>query len=656
MTAPTGPVLAVSATVMSSDYHFNKPMNVAVSSNKQSSSRIPDSLKYIFIQSAQGNEDIVPAPADGAAFKVFERDGDRPYNAFNSIQSKQPEPLKSEGKRIHAKSRPKLSSEGRVERPKLMKQQGDVYVEVDPNKPKQESAEPKQELDESKLSNHTAVCGNKSKNTPKDVDEPKRVLRRNQSSSSRRSRFSSHRRLSTGSISSKNTSKDGGGAKSQPRGFLSSWSNHGDRSGRSRGTKRQNKLQQEKERLPVIISTAEISEENTPENDAPVEEGLPKCSSSFKASRERKLISDDEASHCSTLSKRSSHSRKHRSAEGNGEKDGDDELKSSSCHSTSSYPSQRSPQIFIDVMLRTRGYPIETFRTMETSYYNAPTELQKSSYHARLQEMIRSSQEQKLREIMVCGISTNPCNLHGESLLHTACRNGYDGAVRVMLECGASVQVSDDSGRTPLHAAFFGTTPSYDIVEMIVIRDRNLLYLKDNCGATPLSYIPKDHWGMWIDFFYARRDVFWPRRNKRFDAMAEGSRSGVCSPKMHEQPNSAPLPDPANALSLELASMVAAGKLSPDEAHFISSGGDDDDEDGDSTTCSGSGYTSTYGSICRSGCGADSVLSCDDDYCDDDDDDNEDDVDNENNVDDDDDAVDNLSAVTDLTGDSFAWP
>ena len=242
-----------------------------------------------------------------------------------------------------------------------------------------------------------------------------------------------------------------------------------------------------------------------------------------------------------------------------------------------SYPSQRSPQVFLDVMLRTLGYSTQQFHTLETCYFNDPTTLQVASYHTRLQDLALSKQQDKLRGIMSSGISTNPCNRHGDSLLHTACRSGWDACLGLMIDCGASVQVSDGAGRTPLHSAFFGTNPSFEIVTRLIQKDRHLLHLCDRHGATPLAYIPRDQWGIWIDYFYSKRDQFWPRRNKRIDGVEPPP------PKMYQAPNSQPLSDPSNALLPELAEMVVAGKLTPEEAQCLMNDDDDDDED-DTTT------------------------------------------------------------------------
>ena len=239
-----------------------------------------------------------------------------------------------------------------------------------------------------------------------------------------------------------------------------------------------------------------------------------------------------------------------------------------------SYPSQRSPQVFLDVMMRTLGYSTQRFKTLETSYFNKPTNLQVSSCHSRLHQLVQLQDETQLRRMMSCGISPNPSTQHGDSLLHIACRSGYDASVRVMLACNASVQVSDDYGRTPLHGAFFGSTPSYEIVELIIKRDRHLLQLCDQYGATPLAYVPRDQWGIWIDFFYSKRDDFWPRRNKRVVGIEQPPR------KMYEKANSQPLLDPPNALTPSMATLVVSGKLSPEDVETLADDMREEEEQG----------------------------------------------------------------------------
>ena len=139
-------------------------------------------------------------------------------------------------------------------------------------------------------------------------------------------------------------------------------------------------------------------------------------------------------------------------------------------------------------MLHSRGYSKACYKTLDTAYYNAPTPLQEASYDFYLTNLIRCGDLATFADVMQSGISLNPCNAHGESVVHMICRRGDVEFLRVLLNLGCSVQVSDDYGRTPLHDACWTAKPNFDVVEMLLRADRHLLHLMDCRGALPLSY------------------------------------------------------------------------------------------------------------------------------------------------------------------------
>ena len=257
-----------------------------------------------------------------------------------------------------------------------------------------------------------------------------------------------------------------------------------------------------------------------------------------------------------------------------------------------------SPQAYLDAMIRKRGYLTRRYKTLKTGYYNKPSELQKASYHIHLIGLARSEDAEGFQAVMQAGISPNPCNQHGESLIHTICRKGSHNLLKIMLESGSSVQVSDDYGRTPLHDACWASKPSFEIVKMILQRDIRLLHMTDARDAVPLSYVHKEDWKAWIEFLDSCKDEFWPKRNVAVDGEEEDP------PLALMEPNSRPVPDPPNALPPSMAAMVACGKMSPKEAALLqeeSESEDDDDEsssdeEGDSDDESGSEYDSEYDS------------------------------------------------------------
>jgi len=234
-------------------------------------------------------------------------------------------------------------------------------------------------------------------------------------------------------------------------------------------------------------------------------------------------------------------------------------------------------------MIHSRGYSDTCHKTLETAYYNKPTALQMASYRVYLTELVRDHKVETFRDIMQSGISLNPCNSRGESLLHTICRRGNVELLRVLLELGCSLQVSDDYGRTPLHDACWSVHPRFDVIELILQQDRHLLHLADCRGATPLSYVRKENWAAFLTFLGSQKDILWPPRGKK---TPEAPPELVVLP-----PNSRPYPDPDNALPTDCAVLVASGKLFPWEAEILRNDGileegsdqseDDGDDDGD---------------------------------------------------------------------------
>lgn len=214
-------------------------------------------------------------------------------------------------------------------------------------------------------------------------------------------------------------------------------------------------------------------------------------------------------------------------------------------------------------MIRSRGYSTNRFKTLQTAYYNKPTALQQASHDVYMIELVRHGEKEKFRTLISSGISPNPCNSFGESLVHMVCRRGEADFLQMLLDAGCQLQVADDYGRTPLHDACWAAKPCFDVVELILSVDPRLFHMTDCRGAVPLSYVRKDHWGAWVEFLNSKKDVFWPQRDLR--KLGEQEMPELCK----FGPNTRPIMNPQNALTAELASMVAGGKMKPDEAQFL---------------------------------------------------------------------------------------
>jgi len=125
---------------------------------------------------------------------------------------------------------------------------------------------------------------------------------------------------------------------------------------------------------------------------------------------------------------------------------------------------------------------------------------------------VRSAELSRLVELRGEGRSMDACNRFGESVMHMACRRGAAPMVKFLIaDCGLSVRISDDFGRTPLHDACWTANPSFDVVTMLLNSDRHLVSVADSRACLPLSYVHEDHWCAWCKFLLDHKDTWWHR-------------------------------------------------------------------------------------------------------------------------------------------------
>lgn len=210
-------------------------------------------------------------------------------------------------------------------------------------------------------------------------------------------------------------------------------------------------------------------------------------------------------------------------------------------------------------MICSRGYSVATYATLQSAYYSDPTPLQEASLGAYSIGLVNNRDFDGLRKALASGLSSNASNGQGESLLHMVCQSGDSCLLAVLLEAGCDTQVADSYGRTPLHAVCWATQPSFKIVEMLAEKDIRLFHMTDCHGAGPLSYVREEHWAQWHDFLESKKDVIWPFLDNAQEA----------PPLTLQLPNTRSVVEPDNALTVELARMVANGRMTPAEASML---------------------------------------------------------------------------------------
>ena len=141
--------------------------------------------------------------------------------------------------------------------------------------------------------------------------------------------------------------------------------------------------------------------------------------------------------------------------------------------------------------------------------------------------------------------------------------------LRALIECQSSVQVTDDFGRTPLHDACWTSEPNFDSIRLLLDQDPWLLCIMDCRGSTPLGYVRKAHWAVWIGFLGAIADRYWPilpSSSTMNDSSQEEGSLLKEPPLAFVEPNSNPLPDPKKEnVTIDVIELLANGKLSPQD-------------------------------------------------------------------------------------------
>lgn len=130
-----------------------------------------------------------------------------------------------------------------------------------------------------------------------------------------------------------------------------------------------------------------------------------------------------------------------------------------------------------------------------------------TNYSIDVVSAVREDDLERLQQIHSNGRSLSCCNRFGESLLHMACRRGFDSiALYLIQQADVSIRISDDCGRTPLHDGLWHKECQYVIMDLLVRTDPLLLLTCDKHGHTPFAYCRREHWANWRQFLWDRRE------------------------------------------------------------------------------------------------------------------------------------------------------
>jgi len=151
--------------------------------------------------------------------------------------------------------------------------------------------------------------------------------------------------------------------------------------------------------------------------------------------------------------------------------------------------------------------------SLPNDFFPDPTTQEIAAYTTEVVELVWENRVEEIHGLYEKGSirTLQSCNRFGGSLLHLACRRGYTEMVKFLLnQGGVSARRRDDIGRTPFHDACWRPSPMFEILNMLIKQGPILLFVADKRGNTPFDYARKEHWKLWINFLYARRNIICP--------------------------------------------------------------------------------------------------------------------------------------------------
>ena len=177
------------------------------------------------------------------------------------------------------------------------------------------------------------------------------------------------------------------------------------------------------------------------------------------------------------------------------------------------FPDTMDPHMFIETVLQCNGLSTKAFPALELqNFFLEPTDEHLDSYDKAVLDAVHDEDVDTLRAMFKSGKNLQCCNRFGESLLHMVCRRGFVRIAAFLIhEAGVSLRVRDDCGRTPLHDACWAMLPAYELVELLIAEEPDLLLISDKRGHTPFQYARREHWHYWRKFLYDRWDLICPR-------------------------------------------------------------------------------------------------------------------------------------------------
>lgn len=197
---------------------------------------------------------------------------------------------------------------------------------------------------------------------------------------------------------------------------------------------------------------------------------------------------------------------------------------------------------------------LQRIKSEDAGYDTMPSPLQLSSFGTQVVHAVHTSDDEMLGKLLSCGLSPNPCNQFRDSILDLVCKRSNVAIFNCLLEHGCDLRVVDGFGRTPLHHCAWASSFCREVAEAILERDPLQLFIEDKRGQSPMEYVRPDQMSDWNDFLEEMAEKFLPKG---------GAIARLTRPK-DSRPDGT-LPDPKNAVSAGLASMISSGSITPEQ-------------------------------------------------------------------------------------------
>jgi len=169
--------------------------------------------------------------------------------------------------------------------------------------------------------------------------------------------------------------------------------------------------------------------------------------------------------------------------------------------------SMKDPQQTLTSLVKARGFKPEShsYEHIGNSFQAIPKDM--DAWNFEVLAAVRKGNVEQLRGYHEAGHNLKCSNQFGETLMHLACRKTLIPVVEFLIhEVGMPVNIHDDTGRTPLHDAFWTPEPNEELIDLMVSECPDMLFVQDKRGHCPLQYSRKSHWDTWNKYLEARKD------------------------------------------------------------------------------------------------------------------------------------------------------